>query len=462
MHGVFIEKGLSDWQIIQHCQGKAQITLSGSWIVPKDAIKQGVRMAEPMIRVLSEEDNTQIIPWQMAESKADDPQGYRGTWNATLTVPAGGLYRIETGLKTTAVRPGLVWVFRGDTRFHFGVGDVFLIGGQSNAAGYGKDTAYDPPELGVHIYRNRRSWDLASHPLNESTYNADAENAEMGVSGSSPYLAFGKQFRKLSHYPVGLIATAKGGMPMKKWEPGRGGLYRNMLEQAKACGPIAGVLWYQGCSDTDHKASEFKERYYTMIEQFRKDLGYPVKFFTFQLNRQITGEDDHAWGVVREAQRTAAHDLPDVYILPTINGGLSDAIHNSCHTCVLLGERLARQCGHVLYGTPAYFAPEITDAVQEDGRLRLRFAHVNSGFIITGDSQKDCGFTLMDQDQNVLPFQGISTDPSDPASILIALKEPLPTGATVSFGWQANPVAFPLMDEETYLPPLSFYQYPIA
>lgn len=62
MHGVFIEKGLSDWQIVQHHDKKANVTLSGNWIVPKAAIKQGVEDAKPMIRVLSEEDNSQIIP----------------------------------------------------------------------------------------------------------------------------------------------------------------------------------------------------------------------------------------------------------------------------------------------------------------------------------------------------------------------------------------------------------------
>ncbi len=462
MQGVFIKKGLSDWQIIQHQNGEAQITLSGSWIVPRDAIKQGVERAEPVIRVLTEEDNVQVISWTKTEC-TPEADGFSGVWKATLTIPAGGLYRLETGLMTVSTLPGVTWLFRGDTRLHFGVGDVFLIGGQSNSAGYGKDPAFDPPELGVHIFRNRRSWDLASHPLNESTYNADAPNAEMGVSGNSPYLSFGKNFKKLSHYPVGLIATAKGGMPMKRWKPGAGSLYRNMLEQARACGPLAGILWYQGCSDTDKKSADYEQNYFEMIRAFRKDLGYPVRFFTFQLNREVDSPNDRGYGIVREAQRKAAHCLEEVYVLPTITCGLSDGIHNSAHACIKLGEHMARLCGHVLYGTPDWQAPEITGAFADGNCVKLRFDHVRFGFVIPGGGLPDsCGFSVFDKKGHRLPFTSIKADPEEKSSLLIQMNEPVPENCTVSFAWEANPTWTPLMDEVTFLPPLSFYQYPVT
>lgn len=462
IHGVLIDQGLSDWQIVQHQNGYADITLSGRWIVTKNAIKQGVAYAKPMIRVLKEDDGSQIIPWTNTDNSTPDESGYAGTWETTLHIPAGGLYRIETGLRTTSTQPGIWWMFRGDTRLHFGVGDVFLIGGQSNSAGYGKDTAYDPPELGVHLYRNRHQWDIASHPFHESSFNPGVANAEEGVSGTSPYLAFGKAFRKLSHYPVGLIATAKGGMPMKKWLPGRGSLYLNMVEQAKACGPIAGVLWYQGCSDTDKKYTEYKERYYDMIEAFRKDLGYPVKFFTFQLNRQVNGFNDPGWGVVREAQRTASHDFEDLYILPTINCSLSDAIHNSAHSCMLLGERMARMCAHILYQTPAFFAPEMTSAVANGKELKLTFANVEQSFVIPSDKGYESGFTVhTKEDTTILPIR-FKRDADQGNVLVLTFEEDILEGSTLSFAWEANPVPFPSLDEVTFLPPLSFYKYPIT
>ena len=459
MHGVFIENGLSDWQILQHKNGSAEITLSGTYLVPKAAIKQGVASAQPMARIMSEDDNVQIIPWTDAEYETDDTVN-SGSWSIRMTVPAGGLYRVETGLKVVSTLPNVQWTFRGDTRLHFGVGDVFMIAGQSNSAGYGKDTAFDPPQLGVHLYRNRHAWDIASHPMNESGFGADAPNAEMGVSGVSPYLAFGKRFSALSHYPVGLIATAMGGMPMKRWNPDGGPLYKNMLAQAKACGPIAGVLWYQGCSDTnERRAPEYKEKYYQFIDAFRRDLGYPVTFFTFQLNRQINGENDPGWGMVREAQRTAAHDFQELYILPTLNCSLSDGIHNNAHSCMLIGERMARLCANVLYGTPEFFAPEITSATLRQQKLTLTFDHVQRGFAMSSDLPEDSGFTVRDE-QGEIPLQDRLITAQN--TVTLTLSREVAANATVSFAWQSNPTTVLLTDEVTYLPPLSFYEYPIT
>lgn len=457
-HGVFIEKGISDWQIIQHTDHKATLDFEGSWHVIKDAVKIGIKDAQPQIRVVSEEDNSQIIPWQDTQScPADDY--ITGTWKASLTIPAGGLYRIETGLVVNSSNGQYHWVFRGDTRLHIGIGDVFLIAGQSNSAGYGKDTAFDPPELGVHLFRNRHSWDIAAHPFNESSFAGDVANAERGVSGVSPYLSFGKMFKKLSHYPVGFIASAMGGMPIKRWNPEGGPLYKNMVEQTMACGKIAGVLWYQGCSNTDDKGLiDYKEKFYDIIRHFRKDVGYPVKFFTFQLNREVNSTLDNGYGTIREIQRLAAKELEDVYILPTIHCGLSDAIHNNAHSCIMLGENMARLCGNVLYGTKAFFAPEIEQAVAKDNIITLSFNNVAGSFVIPDNRWDKCGFTITDN-SGIVPFKVLNAQGS---LLTMELERELKENATVSFASEANPTRVPPLDEVTYLPPIAFYKYPVT
>ncbi|MEZ4628259.1 MAG: sialate O-acetylesterase [Eubacteriales bacterium] len=58
---------------------------------------------------------------------------------------------------------------RGDMVHHVGVGDVFVIAGQSNAAGRAKDPIEDAPEIGVSLLRDSGKWDLAAHPLGETT-----------------------------------------------------------------------------------------------------------------------------------------------------------------------------------------------------------------------------------------------------------------------------------------------------
>lgn len=464
MFGVTITEGPTDWQIIQQKQGMGTIHLKGDWQVPPAAIEVGTKTAFPLIRIMDENDNSQIIPWTKMNSNARKNQ-ISGTWECTLTVPAGGLYRIETSLDTKSTNPELGWIFRGDVRFHIGVGDIFIIAGQSNSSGYGRDSAFDPPCLGVHLFRNKRTWDLAAHPINESTdISENNVNTEMGVSGVSPYISFGKNFQKLSHYPVGLISAALGGSPISRWDKDDvGDLYHDMLSKINDCNhAFAGVLWYQGCSDTEPSlAAVYEEKFRHLVENIRSELGYDIPFFTFQLNRQINGINDEGWGIVREAQRRAIHTIPKVYALSTLNCPLCDGIHNNAHANIMLGEKMAKLCSHVLYGTPEFFPPEISSAVLEDKILTLTFNHVKLGFMVYSDLAKDSGIMVKDS-SGILPFNNIIYDKDRPNKIIIPLGQKPESACTVSFCWDAYPTSISFVDEVTYLPPLSFYEYPVT
>ncbi len=450
IHGLTITEGPQDWQVLQQQNGSATVRMRGVWQVHPDAIEIGVAEAHPMRR---------------AES-TPGPEAEAGEWEIELQIPAGGPYRIETGLDVRSSTPGLTWVFRGDVRLHLGVGDVFLIAGQSNAAGYGRDNAFDAPDMQVHLFRNRQSWDLACHPLNEATGAADAPNSERGVCGSSPYLAFGKCFARFSRRPVGLIPTALGGMPIRMWDTRQdGSLYRNMLARVKAAGGrVAGMLWYQGCSDTSPDdamtSDEYLERFGYMVRQLRADLQSEVPVFTFQINRELTPRSDAGWGRVREAQRRAAHEIPGVYVLPTTDSDLADGIHNSGHGNQRLGERLARQCAGALLGMPAHNAPDIAAARAEGTTLSLRFANLVGELTLrTGDIALS-GITAEDENGEI-PVAEVRTDKHRPDILQAVLARAPGAGAVVSYAWQANPTFSPALDNATFLPPLSFYRFPI-
>ena len=76
-------------------------------------------------------------------------------------------------------------------------------------------------------------------------------------------------------------------------------------------------------------------------------------FLHLQLNRYIvtpvSEEENKNWSIIRNAQRMAARKVPGVYVLPTIDAVLSDMIHNSASSNLVLGERLARQVLSILY-----------------------------------------------------------------------------------------------------------------
>ena len=136
---------------------------------------------------------------------------------------------------------------------HLCVGDLFVIAGQSNAVGYGKNPVFDPPELGIHMCRSSGRWDLASHPLGDATGTTHPENADRYNTGHSPFLAFAKLLKRRLGYPIGLLPVASGESSIRKWDPGQYGILQKCMLRVirQNGGRVKGILWSQGCSDTD-------------------------------------------------------------------------------------------------------------------------------------------------------------------------------------------------------------------
>lgn len=460
MHGITLTAAPADWEILQQENGCARVPLAGHYQVHPAAIEVGVESVRPLYRVMREDDNTCVIPWSALAHRTN--ADFTGTFSDTLTLPAGGLYRIDTCLETRSTQENLTWLYRGDCVLHLGVGNVFVIAGQSNAAGYSRDAAPDAPSMAVHLYRNRGCWDIASHPMNESTAAGSLPNEEMGIPGISPYLSFGKDFARLSGLPVGFVQTALGGSPISRWQPGAD-LYENMMDRIRRThGRYAGILWYQGCNDTAPElAPHYLESFTALVAAVRRTLGYPVPFFTFQLNRMVGDPNDEGWARVREAQRQAAQALPAVYILPTTNCSLADAIHNSAAANLTLGEKLALQAAHYLLGAPAFEAPALAQASLTDPcTLRLRYDNVPFCLVVRSVNNADTGFLLEDEDGPV-DIVKISYGRHDRSCLNLILARTPGRGARLSFQYRADPAPYPPVDETTNLPPLSCWRVPL-
>lgn len=227
--GVVIERGASPWQIFQQNeQGFAVIRLSGtahrvrqSFELPLEfsAVPDGSITVKA--RIALESSGESVCPWTVCRTDAD------GRWSVTFDrVPAGGLYRVETymeyqgwdGLSST----------RGDMIHNIGVGDVFVVAGQSNAAGRAKNPVEDAPELGVHLLRDSGVWDLATHPLGETTGSVHQGHFENHNPGHTPWLHFAKLLKRELGYPIGIVMSAYGGAPLRWWNPEENGsLYFN-------------------------------------------------------------------------------------------------------------------------------------------------------------------------------------------------------------------------------------------
>ncbi len=189
-------------------------------------------------------------------------------------------------------------------RHFIGVGDLWIIAGQSNSAGYGRGPIDDPPTLGVHLLRNNEQWTLAAHPLNESTDTLHPANREAGNPGHAPYVQFGRTLQRALGYPIGLIQTALGGSPLTAWnpaEPDPAPLFDNMMHCAHlAGGRVRGILWYQGESDTgtDEMALSYADRFGAAVRAWRAALEAP----------QLPALDDRVMhnGVCHTSSRTSS------------------------------------------------------------------------------------------------------------------------------------------------------------
>ncbi|HVF09901.1 MAG TPA: sialate O-acetylesterase [Abditibacteriaceae bacterium] len=456
--GAIIESGPCDWQIVQRDeQGFGTMEVAGRWV--------GAARGKVQLRLVGEANSLPVTPnldWQDAKTNVD------GTWRATLKqIPSGGLYRLETRYNPQGNLAG-EWSPRGDMRHFLGVGDLWVIAGQSNSAGYGRAPIYDPPVLGVHLFRNSEQWALATHPLNESTDTKHVVNREAANSGHSPYLHFGRIAQQEMGFPVGLVQTSLGGSPLTSWnptEPGEAGLYDNMLHCIEIVGgKVKGVLWYQGESDTgtDESATSYEKRFIQTVQAWRKALkDRHLAVITVQLNRVYSPADEAAhrrWSQVREAQRQVPQKLADVAVVPSLDLSLSDTVHTSSAGNMTLGERMAwAALGMVYQKEFDYLPPNLQAARATNSRksLELTFSPVTSRMGTINPIQHS--FRVED-DGGTVDVTGVVYPGG--AKVILRLSRVLHDGAVVHGGFGCDPATLPA-DMERMMPMLAFYGVPV-
>ncbi len=450
--GAIIERGPEDWQIVQQDEdGNGRIELGGKWKFETPG--------QVEVRLVWEDTGVAVaagLDWRAAQTGDD------GTWTAVLEgIPAGGLYRLETRLRT-AENPAGEWSPRGDMRHFLGVGDLWVIAGQSNSAGYGRGPYQDPAELGVHLFRNSERWTLAAHPMNESTDTRHPVNREAANPGHSPYLQFGRVLKRSLAHPVGLVQTALGGSPLTRWnptEPGPADLFDNMVRcVTKVGGKIRGIVWYQGESDagTDADATTYAQRFRQAVGAWREALADPeLPVLTVQVNRVCQAADpdaDRRWSQVREEQRQVARQMPGIAVVPALDLPLSDQIHNSPAGNLLLGERLAQAALGLVYGQAlAWKAPDLATARRRGNRVELEFAAVESR-MDNIDSEAN-SFRIEDAAGEV-PIDEVVYPQNH--RVELVLQRPLQEAARVHGGYGMAPATVPA-DMERFLPMLGFW-----
>jgi sialate O-acetylesterase len=270
----------------------------------------------------------------------------RGRFTARLKgLPVGGPYDI-----TLTVNNGSVTVR--DVL----VGDVWVLAGQSNMEGIGLTRDALAPVEPVRAFYMDNRWDVAKDPLHDLPHAAAPVHAEIGCGGRSPKkgvgpgVAFGQELQARTGIPQGLIASAHGGTSMAQWDPrlkrrGDHSLYGATINRVRMNGGrVAGIFWYQGCSDANRGVADvYTRRMKALMRSFRRDFGdarLPVVIV--QIGRFSNGDAEHdAWMSIREQQRLMPRAIDRLLMVPAIDLGLDDLIHISGRDQHRIGRRAA-------------------------------------------------------------------------------------------------------------------------
>ncbi|WP_372369187.1 sialate O-acetylesterase [Candidatus Uabimicrobium sp. HlEnr_7] len=213
---------------------------------------------------------------------------------------AGGWYSLKIRDKENKVN------IENDIRF--GVGEVFVVAGQSNSTNYGEECSKQFSGMISSFAFNR--WSIATDPL---------PGAHDTSSGGSPWLFFGDLLYQYLQVPIGIAITGHGGTKIKEWLPNsdfysqsdeKKGLFNWMMIRLQQLGihGCRAIIWHQGESDAGNNTKE--EVYYyrlkKIIEKSREECGWHVPWFVGLVSYRTP--DNPISEPIRNAQKKICSD----------------------------------------------------------------------------------------------------------------------------------------------------------
>ena len=340
-------------------------------------------------------------------------------------VPVGGPYAISLRL----VEPDGTAL--GNVMFDdILVGDVWILAGQSNMEGIGylKDAAR--PHSQTRAFYMDDHWAVAKDPIHQLDIAIDSVHTD--INGGQPCtrakhvgtghgVAFGRQMHEFTNVPQGLIACAHGGTSMSQWDPamkkkGSASLYGAMLRRfVKNGSNVAGVVWYQGCSEGFDGVSQlYTGRMKKFVAAIRRDFANArlpfvmvqiagVYYPSFESNVRQIAEN---WNSVQEQQRKLPGVIERLAVVPAIDLAYDDSIHISGADQQRLGRRLSEAMAVLIGGRKFGNKPIELQSVRTVHNklsgaidIEVRFANVAGCLKAAGKPQ---GFYLVDSEGRVL------------------------------------------------------------
>jgi len=293
-----------DYQVYQRAtRAKGNITMAGNW---PDNCPEGASLEARVAGA------GVAAEWQRLAVHKRGEKEFRGE----LSTPAGGWYRLEVRL----IHGGNVAAET--TVEHVGVGEIFVISGQSNSANHGEEKQRTRTRLVAAFHDGK--WQVADDPQPGASGN--------GGSFIPPFAdAIAERFK----VPIGIVAAGVGATSIREWLPrgtqfpnpptltrnvrqlpsgqweSKGAIFEDFTSRLRQLGPngFRAVLWHQGESDANQKdpsrtlpGALYKKFVEQLIRDSRREAGWEVPWFVAQASYH--GPEDTGSADIRAAQRS--------------------------------------------------------------------------------------------------------------------------------------------------------------
>ncbi len=227
------------------------------------------------------------------------------TFDVQWTLPAGGWHQVQLRVRSDYRTLGQFSVQ------HVGVGEVFVIAGQSNSANHGAEKQIT--KTGLVSSFDGAHWQLANDP-------------QPGASGDGGSFIppFGDAIARRFGVPVGIVACGVGATSVREWLPkgarfpnpptlkshvrplpdesweSKGTIFTSFTDRIKPFGPhgFRAVLWHQGESDAKQAnptntlpGNLYRECLTKVIDDVRHEIGWPAPWFVAQASYHRPGDE---------------------------------------------------------------------------------------------------------------------------------------------------------------------------
>ena len=354
------------------------------------------------------------------------------------------------------------------------IGEVWLCSGQSNMEwsvnNGAEDAKTDMPNANfpnIRFFHVNKS--ATDYPQLRGEGKWEACTPETMKRFSAVGYFFSKKMHADLKIPIGIINASWGGTPAEVWTPkelvegdlelnasyllqkevpwctSKAGAAFNAMIKPLVPFKLAGVLWYQGESNTAAPLT-YKKLMQTVIESWRKEFNAPLPFYYVQIAPYAYGRENE--GVLIREQQSKLLSLPNtgMVIISDKVDNVND-IHPKFKKPV--GERLANLALAEVYKKPilGYKSPVYKSMKVEKASIRISFDYADVGLLSAGGDPKE--FMIAGADKKFFPAMA----KVDGTTVVVSAKE-VKSPVAVRYAW-GNTIISNLYNKE-FLPVSSF------